>query len=304
MPVTRLPEPWDSRAAKDRLSSTLFLAGLFHAILILGITFSGNPPLPDTGPTTLDVVLITKDYEPRREPDQADLLAQQNMIGAGNTSAPKQLSTASRRTPDITAIGPEQPGDTVDRRRGAARADEQAVIVAEMSEAGRATPDRQGAPRESRQRRRMVNPGATAAIEVVNEPAAETLISDTRQRELIISANTRESRIAAYLNNWKRKVERIGTLNFPRAARSQDGAGHPTLEVAITADGTLREVVIRKSSGERGLDQAAMNILRSAAPFDPFPEFLRSDYDVLRFSYEWRFTEGGRVGNISAVDRG
>jgi protein TonB len=35
-----------------------------------------------------------------------------------------------------------------------------------------------------------------------------------------------------------------------------------------------------------------MQILRLAAPFEPFPEGLRADYDVLRFAYEWRFSEG------------
>lgn len=70
------------------------------------------------------------------------------------------------------------------------------------------------------------------------------------------------------------------------------------LEVAINADGRLKEVVVRSSSGQRELDQAAMEILRLAAPFEPFPEGLRADYDVLRFAYEWRFSEG--AGSVRA----
>jgi periplasmic protein TonB len=64
------------------------------------------------------------------------------------------------------------------------------------------------------------------------------------------------------------------------------------LEVAIAADGSLQEVIVRSSSGQRGLDLAAVQILRLAAPFAPFPESLRREYDVLRFAYEWRFSEG------------
>jgi protein TonB len=116
-----------------------------------------------------------------------------------------------------------------------------------------------------------------------------------------VSANTRESRIAGYLNTWKTRVERIGTLNFPNAAQLSTIRTYPVLEVAITADGALKEVVVRNSSGYRNLDQAAMEILRIAAPFEPFPQRLRDDYDVLRFAYEWRFGAGGGAGRVTAV---
>ena len=86
---------------------------------------------------------------------------------------------------------------------------------------------------------------------------------------------------------------RVGTLNFPRQAAISGLTGHPTLEVAITADGRLREVIVRQSSGEPRLDEAAVEILQIAGPFAPFPDFLRNDYDVLRFAYEWHFSEGG-----------
>ena len=66
------------------------------------------------------------------------------------------------------------------------------------------------------------------------------------------------------------------------------------LEVAITRRRRLKDVVVRNSSGYRNLDQAAIEILRMAAPFDPFPQRLRADYDVLRFAYEWHFGPTGR----------
>jgi protein TonB len=109
---------------------------------------------------------------------------------------------------------------------------------------------------------------------------------------VLISANTRESRIATYLNTWKTRVEQVGTLHFPAVATLTGVDRYPVLEVAINADGRLREVLVRNSSGQRELDQAAMEILRLAAPFEPFPAALRADYDVLRFAYEWRFSEG------------
>jgi protein TonB len=49
---------------------------------------------------------------------------------------------------------------------------------------------------------------------------------------------------------------------------------------------------VRRSSGDKALDQAALRILRLAAPFAPLPDVIRADYDVLRFAYEWDFKPG------------
>jgi len=103
-----------------------------------------------------------------------------------------------------------------------------------------------------------------------------------------IVPNTRESKLAPYLNAWRTKVERLGTLNFPQYARG-DQTGNPVLEVSLKADGTLGDALIRRSSGNKEMDQAALSILRLASPFDPFPSELRKQYQELRFAYEWQF---------------
>jgi protein TonB len=146
-------------------------------------------------------------------------------------------------------------------------------------------------------------PGAENTVEILAAPDSETLLPSTAPRELVISATTRESRIAAYLDSWKRKVERVGTMNFPHDISYRNLLKNPTLEVAIAADGTLEEVVVLTSSGERRLDQAAMEILILAAPFEAFPEFLHKDYDVLRFAYEWRFS-GETTGRTNVTMAG
>ena len=84
-------------------------------------------------------------------------------------------------------------------------------------------------------------------------------------------------------------MERVGTSNFPYELLSQPAIDNPTLEVVIADNGKLTDVIIRSSSGSMELDMAAVEILKRAAPFDKFPEYLRNDYDALRFSYEWRF---------------
>ena len=62
--------------------------------------------------------------------------------------------------------------------------------------------------------------------------------------------------------------------------------------MAIGAEGHLEEIVVRRSSGDRMLDQAALKILRLAAPFEPLPSSILAEYDVLRFAYEWDFSTG------------
>ena len=141
-------------------------------------------------------------------------------------------------------------------------------------------------------------PGTQNSVEILATPDSVTEMKGAQPRQLVISANTRESRIAAYLDGWKRRVERVGTMNFPRGALDQPGTRNPVLQVSIAVNGDLSEVIILTSSGNRGLDMAAVDILRMAAPFDRFPEYLRNDYDELKFSYEWQFT-GNSVGRMT-----
>jgi protein TonB len=119
----------------------------------------------------------------------------------------------------------------------------------------------------------------------------------------VVTPNTRESDVAVYLDAWKRKVERVGTLNFPLEARRAGLSGSPVLEVAVRANGVMEDIVVRRSSGHAELDQAALAILKLSTPFDPFPRELHERHDVLRFAYEWQFIAGELVqSSVRAAD--
>jgi protein TonB len=110
-----------------------------------------------------------------------------------------------------------------------------------------------------------------------------------------LSPDTRAAVIAPWLDAWRRKVERLGTLNFPeQLVTGRETA--PVLEIEVLADGRLRDARVRRSSGNPALDQAALQILRQAAPFPPFPEALAKSAPSVRFAYEWRFEAGGGGG--------
>jgi protein TonB len=290
---------WSAAASHDRLSAMLFCAALLHGIIILGVTFTDGPRRRDPAATSLDVVIVTRDYERRAPPRNPAMLAEQNLIGRGNAALGARLRTALPASPVPAALGADQEGALVPAQAVGPPVPALEVLTARSRLRERLLAGESGAT-DQLARQRLLR-GDTDSTELLANPDTITVIPDANPRELVVSANTRESRLAGYLNQWKNKVERVGTLNFPNATELSSIRRYPVLEVAISASGQLRDVVVLSSSGYRNLDQAAMQILRIAAPFEPFPQALREDYDVLRFAYEWRFGSGSTVGRVRAT---
>jgi protein TonB len=286
--VTDLPPGFKPRP--DNLITMLFLAALFHSVLILGVSFtSGNADSSSSEATAVEVVLLNRDYEKRVTNAEAEYIAQQNLVGAGNTTTEDELRVAYGRNSDPFMPGPEQEGVQQPSQQSTSASNAEELLHARTAAGGTLNKHSEdGSEISAPQKRGM--PGTANSIEILAAPDLETVMQGAKPRQLIISANTRESRIAAYLDGWKRRVERVGTINFPRALLQSENIGNPVLEVSIGSNGKLNEVTVLSSSGNRELDMAAVDILRLASPFDPFPEYLRNDYDSLNFSYEWRFS--------------
>jgi protein TonB len=119
---------------------------------------------------------------------------------------------------------------------------------------------------------------------------------DGRPRRKAISTNTSEYRYASYMEAWRRKVERIGNLNYPKEARELGLFGSLILHVAVRADGSLEGVRVVRSSGHDVLDQAAVHIVQLAAPYAPFPEGIAAETDVLDITRVWQFQRNHRLG--------
>jgi protein TonB len=275
------------------LSSTLFVAALCHGVVILGVTFTAGPLGDRDALPTLRVTLVANSPEAENpSAEDADFLAQRTQSGSGELAAGERPTRTLAA--DSLVTQPGNPGG-MDRRDGRPR---ELAPSTELLLTRNLSPEQLDAlPRPND------NPASTieSAAELIAGPSIPTLAIDvsTRaelptydQRDLIASPSTRESSLATYLNTWRSRVERIGTVNFPVQARDREAFRSPTLEVAIDADGRLVEIIIRRSSGSSTLDQAALTILRMAAPFEPLPPAVRAESDVLRFAYEWDF-EGG-----------
>ncbi len=110
-----------------------------------------------------------------------------------------------------------------------------------------------------------------------------------RPRRKYISANTREYLYAAYMEAWRSKVERVGNINYPDEARKRQLSGALLLDVALNPDGSVQEIMVRRSSGHKVLDDAAVRIVKLAAPFAPFPPDILKEVDILHVTRTWKF---------------
>ena len=98
-----------------------------------------------------------------------------------------------------------------------------------------------------------------------------------------------------YIQAWVRKVEQVGTLNFPEEARRRNITGKLMLDVALRADGPVHGIKLLRSSNHKILDKAAVEIVKLAAPYAPFPAELKRDYDILHIRRTWQFLQGNRL---------
>jgi protein TonB len=282
--------------ANDRMVTTLFVAALLHGIVILGITFTSPDGDADSDRAPgLEVILVNDNAQRVKSNAKARYLAQRNQEGSGNTlSLERALIPKSSLAPAM--------------RPGAANGD-----GVELHQAGHDAGDAQTLATQSRSTRIVYFAAAAAAQDAAemplllekrpdfgmdpNDDGVELRLRGESKNQLWISADTRESMVAVYLDRWRRKVERVGTLNFPDAARRDKLSGTPVVEVTIAANGRLEQALIRRSSGHSEIDAAALRILRLAAPFDPFPHDLSAKHDQIRIAYEWQFLGGENEGS-------
>lgn len=280
MVLERLP-------VQDRLPPMLFLAALIHGILIIGITFNSILGDEFADAISLEVTIVADPDSNALEPDRAEYLAQANQKGAGNTQEQSRPSARAESIVPVDNIGTED-GDSREETAPVDRFSDQ-VLSARTEQDFKVADDPRDNPSQDESTAANLEAGIEITMPLPQDDVPNPFIRDENPRELVTSVDTKESTIAGYLNRWKTKIETVGIKYFPEEALAERVSGSPTLEVTINASGQLQEVLVRRSSGSKALDQIALSILRRAAPFDPFPEAVRLDYDQLRFAYKWQF---------------
>ncbi len=282
----------------DRLPAMLFLAALIHGVLIIGITFNTEIFDNFAEAISLEVTIVADPDQRIDRPDEAEYLAQASQQGGGNTTAEARPTAPLQSASPIDNPGEEDGRALIDSRAHEESADQ--LVVTQSDQDRRVLDHLREQPRPEESTAIALEAGSEQTLPLPQDEDSTLLIHDDDPRQLIISADTRESTVAAYLDSWKRRIEAVGEEYFPEFSELEGLTGSPTLEVSIEASGQLAEVVIRKSSGSKVLDQAALDILRRASPFDPFPEEIRADYDRLRFAYKWLFIDQLEAATASA----
>ena len=135
---------------------------------------------------------------------------------------------------------------------------------------------------------------ALAMARLEGEIARDSDDYNKRPRKKFIGTRTDEYRFAQYIENWRAKVERVGTLNYPEEAKGKL-YGSLVLSVTIKSDGDVDKVEINRSSGHRVLDDAARRIVTMAGPYANFPADIRRDTDLLVITRSWNFTRGNSL---------
>ena len=323
IPGRAIPYPLAVSAA-DRLGLTAFMAVVIHVLVILGVSFAPQER-ERREQRSLDVLLVQRPSP--TPPEEAQFVAEADQHGASESpealsAPPTDLTEAVRATleaspasppPDPAAgfarermdsnslsVPPAAPlaqklvsreHRTLEQPPGPA-AREEAPLLPVTKLADR---DAAAAPRYD------VSTSADSRARVMEDLKAKIdrrlKAFESRPRHKWITARTRAHAYAAYMEAWREKVEHIGNLNYPQEARRLGLSGSLSLDVALNADGTVADVLLRRSSGEKVLDEAAVRIVELAAPFAEFPPSIRAEIDILHIERTWQFSSGNRFNS-------
>lgn len=272
---------------RDRLAFTLFLALALHAAVILGVTFTKDTRRP---PTSTIEVTLTRYSEPDA-PEHADFIGATHQQGSGD--ADRVLETTARRETEFNVPQPAEIAAIPDPQEAHLRDAEAELTTTTHGE--------EQAPQQPEQAAEEVStptlPHNFSFDSLTQEIASlEARIAEEQQAQAnrprvkrLTSVSARSATEAGYLNAWRQRIERVGNANYPGGGID----GSLRMLVVVRFDGALEEVRILESSGHRELDDAALRIVRLAAPFAAFPVDMRKEYDQLEIIRTWQFSRTG-----------
>ena len=273
-------------ASGDILPIALAVSVVLHAIVLL-VTFAppdfnGSKFLPH-----LDVVLVNA--KTSSKPVKADALAQANLDGGGNTEADRRAKT---NLPKLNNVEPAPNVQLASKQ--VQQMEEEAQRLLQVSQGVNATSDpawpAPQLPREARLEDPAAEQQRLRIAQLEAQIAKEWDAYQKLPRRKFIGARTESVVYAQYVDQWRQRIEKIGTQYFPEEAKRRKLYGSLVMTVHIRADGSVEQVEIDRSSGHRLLDFAARRAVDLAGPFPPFPAAVRKEYDILSISRTFSYT--------------
>ena len=284
----------DEELSRERFGFTVFLSVCAHAIIILGVGFTYLEEL--NSEAALEITMAQ--YRSELAPEDADFLAQENQTGSGTgdtTTAPSTPFESDFYDDQIQEVLPiPQAREIVN--------DVELQDIAVISSFDDDDLIRQQLDEEDPEREETLSEESTpdelslaiASLQAQLDLRREAYAKRPR-KYTISSASTKKSHDALYLDNWRRRIEAVGNINYPEQARRQQLYGSLRMLVALLPNGEVANIQILQSSGHSILDQSAIEIVNLAAPFQPFPEAMRAEADILEIIRTWRFHEGNAL---------
>lgn len=286
---------YSTQLRHDPLGPALLIAAAIHLVLIMAVGFDISRDNPPSADRTLDVTLV-RPQQKTEITEKADFLANASQQGAteykgdSRPTAPPALPTPRQRYKATQELV----------RSGAIEADPKPSqrIVSSRKSTVRQESRQEKTPVQAPQKTDIAQLLASTQQEITRlttELDKNTRYAANRPRRKAINASTQEYIYASYLTTWRKKVERVGNLNYPDEAKRKKLYGDLLLHVAVRADGTVQTIRVVHSSGHKILDDAAIRIVRLAAPFSPFPEEIRKQVDILDITRTWQFLSNNKL---------
>ena len=268
---------------------------LVVSLLLHGVFLSLHFKFPEASRAfqekALDIILVNA--KSARKPTDAQALAQANLDGGGNSEQDRRVKTP------LPSSARQQAGNDLEQAQKRVQTLEaQQRRLLDLTRSKQALPSRseqepQPAPEPTPSGRDLMS-SALEMARLQGEIARNTDEYNKRPRVKNLGTRAVEYRFAQYMEDWRVKVERVGTLNYPDAAKGKL-YGSLVLSVRIKNDGSVERIDIDRSSGHRVLDDAARRIVRMAEPFAAFPADIRRDFDILEITRTWSFTTGNQL---------
>ncbi len=293
--VSSPPAPSPALAAPSRQGTRMALALLasaaVHGMILSTQLVHINPHLFEDPNLPMEVVLVNA--KTAESPLNPDALAQVNLAGGGNTDEDRRLKSPLPAS-DRTQTGSEE---AVLQAKVAMLERQAKTLLSQLKPDGRMPippPVQTPAPQPTVDASQL-DAQAREMAQLQARISQQWDEYQKRPKRAFVGANVREYAFARYVEDWVTKVERIGNVNYPEAARRQGIYGSLRLTVSIYANGRIETVDIDRSSGSKILDAAAIKIVELAAPYAPFPDDMRKKADILSITRTWTFTRSDQL---------
>lgn len=286
----------DGELSRERFRFMIFLSACAHALLVLGVGFTYLTDANDE--SSIEVTLAQ--YRSQIQPDDADFIAQENQTGSGSQdeiTVPSSPFMSDLNDADINEVRPAPEAQVLNETPEQPNLTALSSINAEQAVAQqRDMPEQEEKQALSEQSSSEEISLAIASLQAQLDLQQQAFARQPR-KYTVSSASARKSHEASYLDSWRRRVEAVGNINYPIKARQQQVYGNVRMLISLNASGQISETRIIQSSGESLLDQAAVDIVNLAAPFEPFPEELKAEADILEIVRTFRFHEGNTLSS-------